>query len=359
MKISVWANVAADGNTVAVAKEGTARPRRRSHMLWLASCAAFVIVVALVAFGGNEFTLTMCTYIAIYGIAAVGQEWLIGRAGLVSFGGAAIMGVGAFVGYAVANEEPRLFFLSLLAAIVAGGLTGLVVGIVGLRFRGLYLVLSTLALQFVAAQVFQSYEGTAGPKSMPYPQIGSFAFDDPRSLFLLAAVALGLTLIVVTYLLGGRAGRIWRAVRENEVAAQVVGMNVRMARISAFVGSSCVTALAGCLFGYEIGSVDYNSFSLTLALSLVVMVYFGGIDSTFGPLLGAAAIAYLPYALNDLTGEFSSTSSIGSWLGQNAADLNAAISALLLILVLVYARRGLVGLPDLARRALRSLRRRR
>jgi branched-chain amino acid transport system permease protein len=314
----------------------------------LGGAAAFVIAVLAVFFGGSGYVLYEAVLVCIYAIVTVSQEWLFGRAGLVSLGPAAIMAVGAFTTATLSTEGWAVFPVPVLVSLVFGGVVGLIIGIPGLRFSGLYLMLTTLALQFIVAFAGQEYQGMnilhqAGIPVSP-PHWGSLQLTSSRSLFVISAVILGLILLALSALYRGVPGRIWNAIRQDEAAASVLGVNVARWKVAAFIGSSALTAVGGSLYAYQSALADYNSYSLDLSLALVVMVFIGGVGTMTGPIIGAAVIVLLPLGVSQLAGTLSGFPSVSAWLTTNEAILANGAYGFVLLLVLLFERDGIFGL---------------
>jgi ABC-type branched-subunit amino acid transport system ATPase component/ABC-type branched-subunit amino acid transport system permease subunit len=303
----------------------------------------FAVVIAV----GSSFDIYVAGSIAIYGLAAAGQGWLMGRAGQVSLGGGALFAVGAFAaGFATQVHALAAFPVPLIAAGLAGAIVGGIVAVPGLRFRGVYLLLATLALlyvvQFVGERLQQSPTYLAGVTMNSGP--GSAVMAAGRPATETAVVVLVIGLVVIERLYRTQAGREWAAVKENEIASAAMGVRVRRRKVQAFVGSSVITAVAGGVFAYYIGIVSYTAFDLNLTLQLVVMVFVGGAAAGIGPVVGAAIVTLLPYALNDTVGNLVSA----SWYSQNGPFVEQVIYGLALALILLYARGGLAGLRTAA-----------
>jgi len=302
--------------------------------------ALFVGVAILVFFVGSQYVIYEATLIAIYGIVTTAQDLLLGRAGLASFGAAAIMSVGAFTTARMSTIAGwGIFPIPLVVSFIFGGVIGLLVGIPGLRFRGLYLMLTTLALQFVISFAAQSYQGTLNEAgfSVHSPSWGSMNLTDPRPLFLICVVTLALTLFLLVGAYRGLPGRAWSALRQNQEGASSLGVNPIRWKLAAFIVSSAVTAVGGSLFAYQVGQVSYESFSLSLSLVLIVMVFIGGVRSIVGPVIGAAALVLLPH----LVQQAGRIPGVASWMTVNGPELTQAIYGLLLIIVLVFEGSGL------------------
>jgi branched-chain amino acid transport system permease protein len=315
-----------------------------------AGAIVFVGAVALIAGLGSGFVLYEASLIAIYGVVCAGQELLIGRAGLISLGAAAIMAVGSFTtailsGHGVLGTFP----VPLVISALFGAVVGVIVGVPGLRFRGLYLMLTTLALQYVISFATQEYQddspGHLGSGfSVIAPHWGSVELGSAHVFFVICAVILGLTLWLLHGMFNRLPGRAWSALRQSEAGAASLGVNLVRWKLAAFVGSSAITAVGGALYAYQVGQVEYSSYSISLGLVLIIMIFIGGIRTLVGPLLGAAALVLLPVLLQQIATEVPSSSSFGEWLGSNEAELAYAIYGLLLLVILIAERDGLWGL---------------
>jgi branched-chain amino acid transport system permease protein len=304
-----------------------------------------MMTVAGVLLQDNAVYTYELSIVLIYVLAAIGQDWLIGRTGQASIGAAAFMAVGAFTGARIAAAPWGYFPLPLIGALLVGGAVGLVTGITGLRFRGLYLLLATLALQFIISFCAQEYQGQSGGLAVPPAHIGGIQFSSSQAFSVVELIVI----VIVMVLLGGlykRApGRIWNAIRQDELAAAVAGIDTRRWKLAAFVGSSAVTAMAGALLAYQAQIVTYATFSLDMAIAILVMVFVGGQGSMLGAILGAALVELLPFELQRIsTSTAVSMPSLSSWLSTNASTVDDAVYGFVLLLVLLYERDGLVGL---------------
>lgn len=331
----------AAGRSVVTRMEGTA-----GWGLWLGvlrgPALLFVLFVVVIAFG-SSFDVYVAGSIAIYGLAAAGQGWLMGRAGQVSLGGGALFGVGAFAAaFTTQLHAIAAFPLPLIAAGLAGAVVGGIVAVPGLRFRGVYLLLATLALLYVLQ--FAGERLQQNPKYLPgvtmNPAAGSALVAAGRHATETMVVVMVIGLVVIGRLYRTQAGREWASIKENEIASAAMGIRVRRRKVQAFVGSSVITSIAGGLFAYYIGIISYTAFDLNLTLQLVVMVFVGGAAAGVGPVVGAAIVTLLPYLLNDTVGKLVNA----SWYSQNGPFVEQMIYGLALALILLYARGGLAEL---------------
>jgi branched-chain amino acid transport system permease protein len=337
---------------------GPAAGRRRLRG-WVAA-ALFACAAVYALFGASAFNQYEACLIAVYAVAALGQDWLMGRAGQVSLGAAAFMAIGAYTTGGLANESWAPFPVPIAVSGIFGGAVGLLVGITGLRFRGLYLALSTLALQFIVAFAGQRYQGSneAG-LVVGIPHLGSLNIGTGRGLLITLLVILVLVVLTLNGMYRRAPGRAWAAIKQNEQAAAVAGVNVTKWKLLAFVGSSAVIAIGGSMYAYVIGIVNYVPFSLDLAISILAAVFVGGLSSISGALIGAVLIVLLPNWLQDLSARLPGSGSGGSWLSNNSSQLAVAIYGLVLLLVLLFERDGIVGLVNRGVDQLSGIRRRR
>ncbi len=289
-------------------------------------------------------------------VGAVGLNLLMGYAGQVSVGNAGFMAVGAFSG--VWGGEHGGFLMAVLVGTVTSALVGVVVGLVCMRLRGFYVVLGTLALTYIAAFVFQEIESGANvPGGFTLPLVTMGPWDvgfSNKNWLILAFAMLAVTLVAAKLLVEGRVGRSWMAIRESEAAASVIGINVRYSKLLAFVVSSAIIGFGGVGLAYFVGTVDYNTYSLDLAVSYAAMILIGGMGSFMGPLLGAVLVTIVPVELNQL----STVSIFGSFVTNNAAALELLIYGALVIVIMLVEPGGLsVIVRRLSRLFVRPIRR--
>jgi branched-chain amino acid transport system permease protein len=316
-------------------------PGRPVTYLYLLAIAVCLWLFA----GNNSYNLFLASTVVVYAIAAIGQDWLIGRAGQVSIGGAAFMGIGAFTTVATTNTPFGHFPIPLIIAALSGAIVGVVVGLPASRLGGLYLVLTTLALQFVFGFVAQEYQGSRlGGIAAPALSLFGANLAGARSMFILDVVLLLVVVVLLHNLYRYAPGNMWRAIRDDPLAAGTMGISVARWRMLAFVGSSAVTAVAGCLFAYLVSVVSYTTFTLDLGISLIVMVYVGGVGAPLGIIVGAAVVTYLPNLLTDLTNLAPAGSSTNTFLQKNAGTLESLVYGLLLVIVLLFEPEGLAGI---------------
>jgi branched-chain amino acid transport system permease protein len=307
------------------------------------------IVVYVFVGHSSAFILLITGTAVIYSMSAIGLTWLMGRAGQVSIGNAAIMAVGAYT-TAILSPHPfwGAFPVPIIVSGLFGALAGLIIGAPALRLRGIYLAFGTLALQYVVAFAGQQYESHTGNVSgIPVSplSIGGHQFTYGKGFDYLLFGFLGLTVLLVRNVFKHGPGRMWNAIHESELAASAIGVNATRWKLSAFVGSSALIAVSGALFAYYTQLVSSDAFSLDFAIGFIVMIIIGGTYSIGGAILGAAVVTELPHVLTWLTNTLPSGG--GQWLHNHISYVNEGLYGLLVLLFLLYLPDGIA--PSLMR----------
>jgi branched-chain amino acid transport system permease protein len=270
-----------------------------------------ILAVLAVAFVGvplfaNQYWLSaILTPFLIFSLAALGLNILTGYAGQLSLGTAAFMAVGAFAAY---NFILRVPGMPLLVAFALAGLTsaavGMVFGLPSLRIKGFYLAVATLAAQFfivwalVKFPWFSNYS-SSGVITAQTMSILGVDFDTPERKYLITLAIVALMALAAKNLVRSEIGRAWMAVRDMDVAAEVIGIRIVYTKLMAFAVSSFYCGVAGALYAYAyLGTVEPEAFTLDLSFRILFMVIIGGVSSILGSFLGAAFIVLLPVLLN-------------------------------------------------------------
>jgi branched-chain amino acid transport system permease protein len=328
-----------NGRSSKIAKSRAAFGWFRQPFAGAAACVVVIVALAVYSASASSYNLYIIELIVVFAIAAVGQQWLIGGAGQVSLGGGAVMAIGAYTAGAI-QQWGGAFPTPLIGAAVAAGVVGLIVGLPSARLRGFYLVLATLALNFIVTFFGERYE-VSHPAGMSVSAftIGSSSSANPQTFILVAVVILVLACAFLWWNYRMAPGAIWMVVRESETSARTMGISPTVWKLSAFIGSSAITGLAGGLYAYLINDVAIEDFSLTLSINLVLMVYLGGVDSIVGAIIGAALLELVPIGLQHLGANMSS-----SWLSSNTSLVQSLIFGAFLMLILLSDATGIVGL---------------
>jgi branched-chain amino acid transport system permease protein len=319
-----------------------APPRRiPAAVPWLVAAALFV----LFALTANQFVLLVAGTVLIYAMSAVGLNLLMGQAGLLSLGNAALMAVGAYL-TAVLSPLPGwgAFPVPLLASAVVGAAVGALITLPAIRLRGVYLALATLALQFFVAFAGDQYQegvkAVSGLQVEPLT-IAGYEFELGAPMILLLGAFLGLTIAVVRGLTRQAQGRMWAAIRESELAAAALGVGGMRWKLAAFVVSSTIIALSGSLLAYYNLLVSSESFSLDFAISFIVMLIIGGMGTITGAVVGALIVVSLPFVLSTVATALPQEG-FGEWLGDNIFYINNGLYGVLVLGFLLYRPEGIV-----------------
>ena len=285
-----------------------------------------------------ELVLHIAVMVCIYVILATSFNLLIGFAGLFAFGHAVFYALGA---YATALRAIRLhlpFPLPLLISVVITGGVGLAVALPALRISGIYLVITTLALQVIAIDVIINWTsltgGPTGISNVPPVTLFGTALSGPASFLPLAVVTSLLCFLVARHIGNSPYGRALRAMRENESAAASVGKNIFSMKVSIFGVSAALASVAGSLFAYYLSYVGADSFQVSETVLILSMVVVGGTGNLFGSVLGAAILVLLP----DLLAFIDLPSVV-------AGQIRLLIYGCMLILFLVFRPEGLLREP--------------
>ena len=271
---------------------------------------SIILIIALFAvpFMASEYLINAILIpFLIFSLAALGLNILTGYAGQLSLGSAAFMAVGAYAAY---NFQLRVEGMPFLISFLLGGLCAAVVGIIfglpSLKIKGFYLAVATLAAQFFVIWCLTKFSwfsnnSSSGVISAQTLSIAGFEFNTPITKYLLVLGIVTTFSLLAKNLARSSTGRSWMAVRDMDVAAEVVGIPLMKTKLLAFAISSFYCGLAGALYAYcYLGTVEPDGFSLELSFRILFMVIIGGVGTILGNFLGAAFILLLPIFL-DLT----------------------------------------------------------
>jgi branched-chain amino acid transport system permease protein len=267
-----------------------------------------VFAFAAVPFLASDYLfLSILIPFLILALAAIGLNILVGYCGQISIGHAAFMAVGAYAAYNLVLRLPQLNFLVVLvlAGLIAAAV-GVLFGIPSLRIKGLYLAVATLAAQFfmdwLFARVkwFTNYSSSGSVSTAPIEMLG-WKVDTPAEKYLLLLGVLVVFTLVAKNLVRGHIGRAWMAMRDMDVAAEVIGIRPVYAKLTAFAVSAFYVGIAGALWGFVyLGAWEPLAFNLSLSLNLLFMIIIGGMGSLLGSYFGAAFIVALPIMLDQV-----------------------------------------------------------
>ncbi|WP_208508120.1 branched-chain amino acid ABC transporter permease [Variovorax paradoxus] len=325
-----------------------ALPRALPAWAWPATVLAVAFGVVPFVASGYVFDALLIPFLAL-SLAAVGLNLLTGYAGQLSLGTAAFMAVGAFAAY---NFNLRVDGLPLLASIALAGLAataiGLVFGLPSLRLRGFYLAVSTLAAQFFVQWALTKFgwfsnHNPSGVIDAPPLQVAGVVFDTPAGRYLFSLAVVTVLTVLAWRLVRTQTGHHFIAVRDNELAARVIGVPVLRTKLLAFALSSFIAGVAGVLWGFVyLRTVEPAGFNLDRSFQILFIVIIGGLATIRGAFYGAALIVVFPLLLSR-AGSFL----FGGWFDSGVLDMSQRIVlGVLIIFFLIVEPKGLAALGD-------------
>jgi len=278
---------------------------------------------------GGSYLLLIGERVMIYAIAALSLELLIGVGGLVSFGHAAFLGVGAYATGMLASHGLGTLSVALPAALIASALFALATGAIAVRTRGVYFIMITLAFGQMAFFVATSLAPYGGDDGLTLPTrtlvLGTRVLKNETAFFYAILAMLAVTYLLVGRLVASRFGRVLRGLTDNEMRMQAIGFTPYAYRVTAYVIAGSICGLAGFLLANQTEFVSPAYMHWQRSGELIVMVLLGGTGTLHGPILGAAAFLMLEETLSRLTEHWK------------------AILGPLLVLVVLFAKGGIAG----------------
>jgi branched-chain amino acid transport system permease protein len=332
----------------------------RSRQARIAVAALLVAGVLFPLSYSGDFWLSVLNYAGIAAVGAIGLNLLTGFTGQVSLGHAFFLGVGAYSAVWFGGHQDLPLPVWLLAAAAVGGLLGAVVGPFALRLRGNYLAVVSLGLVFLGVHVFRNWTSVTGgpggtqvsaplelgPIDFGNLELGGYVYSRNQGFFLLVWGIVALTALLAKNLVRTKAGRDMQAVRDRDVAAEVIGVSLFRTKVGAFVVSSAMAAVAGALFGAYQQFVEPDGWGLFLSIQYIAIIIVGGVGTIFGSILGALFIGAVPQIVDRYSSAIPFVSSSASEAGFHVTvfQLNQIIYGLLIVVFLVVEPRGLAAL---------------
>ncbi|TAK47882.1 MAG: branched-chain amino acid ABC transporter permease [Xanthobacteraceae bacterium] len=305
--------------------------------------ALLAVAIIIFPFFATPFHLDVANQILLASIGALSLMLLTGFAGQISLGHAGLIAAGAFTAGILSKEAGAPFWIGIPAAGATGGLLGLIFGLPSLRLRGVYLAVSTLALHFIVVYAGGEYEnlvGGSGGILIPPPSLWGLKINTGKAWYVLLVAGAILAFLVTWNVVRSRTGRAFAAVHGRETVAAALGINVARTKLTAFVISSSMTAIAGALFAYYRGFVSIEAFSLYLSIQYIAMIIIGGIGTLPGAFLGALFVTLLPYLIETVVAHLPGAQAMAG----SIFAVNYAAFGLVMIVFLVFEPSGLVGL---------------
>ncbi len=307
-------------------------PRWANRWQWLPVLAALLVFPLLVR---SEYLLNIAVLAGIYVILTSSLNITNGYTGLFSFGHAAFYGIGAYTAAILATRYGAPFWITLPLSGIVAGLFGVAIALPTLRLSGIFLALITIGFQEIVYLVILNWIGlTRGPMGIPGvppPSLWGFVFSGNRDYYYCILALDILVLLLLSRIVHSRIGRAFVAIREDEVAAQSVGIAVFPTKVLSFVIATVLAGVAGGFFAHHAQFVSADSFRLDETFIILTMLIVGGMGTLIGPVIGAVFLVVLPEASRFL------------------ADFRDVIYGLILIGVILFRPQGIAGVPGVIR----------
>jgi branched-chain amino acid transport system permease protein len=309
--------------------------RHGGHVFWYGALGLLLVAAPWLF---PEYWLAQLTFVLIYGIVGLGLMLLAGFTGLFSLGHAAFMGVGAYTqAYLTAHGVPFLLALACAAALSAA--VGVVVGLPALRVKGIYLGIATLSFGFIVEEVFARWESVTGGNSglrLEAPKMFGWSLGSGAAFYFLCLVIAVAATLAILNLLRSPTGRAFVAIRDSEISAQSMGINLARYKTLSFALSAALAGVGGALYAHKLSFISPDQFDILQSIDLLLMVVIGGLGSVHGAFLGAIFLISMPQLIS-LTKDY-----LPPVIGQ-APGLQSVVYGAVLIGFVLFEPLGLYG----------------
>jgi branched-chain amino acid transport system permease protein len=308
----------------------------------VALALVFLLVVPVVF---TPYLMTLLNLVLIAVVGAIGLDILVGYTGQISVGHGAFMSVGA---YTAANLIVRLglpFWLTIPAGGAMAAVFGLIVGIPSLRIKGIYLAVATLASQFIIEWMINHITWISGgieaSIQVPPPSVFGVKLTTPYELYFFLLFFAVLAIVATLNLMRSRIGRAFIAIRDQDIAAEIIGINIFRYKLYAFAISSFYAGVTGVLYTYYLGIANYEQFGIDVSIDYLAMIIIGGLGSVQGAIFGAVFITILPEAVRLFLTHYGSMVFSQNTVLRNVPNLQLILFGGLIIFFLVVEPDGL------------------
>lgn len=309
----------------------------------LAALAAFPFLV-------KNYYVYLVNYLAINVIVVMGLNILVGYTGLMSLGHAGFFAVGAYGTVLFMTHLHLPFLLALPAAALVAALLGFLLGLPALRLEGPYLAIATLGFGITITQVIGRIEIFGGRQGLHAPElaIGFWHLDTDRDFYFLAVPLAVLLCLAARNILKTRVGRAFVAIRDAEIAAETIGVNLTYYKTLAFAVSAFYAGIGGGLYAFVLRFIEPELFSLLMSIMFLAMAVVGGLGSIMGAVTGACLLSWLDLQLRNIL----SVPVLGAWLEAlsknyfsitGVSNIQFVVFGLILILIMIFEPLGLYG----------------
>jgi branched-chain amino acid transport system permease protein len=276
---------------MSIATSLRARPQA---LMW----ALLAVLLVLAPMGLDPTSMNLMVLICINTLVAIGLSLLFGYAGQISLAQAQFMGLGAYTSAIMATRVGTPFIVSLVVAGIVPGIVAYVVGRPILRLKGYYLAMATVAIGGILATLFEQLKGLTGGFNgivgIPRPALGNRQLITPSDYYYLVLIAAVLVTLFAWNLTRSRVGRAMRAIREAEVGASVIGVNVSAVKAAIFAFGAVTAGLAGSFYAHYTLFISPETFTISQSVSFILILAIGGMGSIGGAITGAILLTVLP-----------------------------------------------------------------
>jgi branched-chain amino acid transport system permease protein len=331
--------------------------RTRGAKAWLTALVALWLLTPM--FLVDPFWLSVLNYAGIAAVGAIGLNLLTGYTGQISLGHAFFIGAGAYVAAAVGGDLGLPLVLWLPAAALLGALVGALIGPFALRLRGNYLAIVTLGLVFLGEHLFRNLdsvtggnsgtsvtaEATLGPIDFSAVTILGDEYIRQQGWFWLVWGVVAVCALLAKNIVRTRPGRAIQAIRDRDVAAEIIGVELGRYKVAVFAVSSALAAIGGALYGAYQQYVSPDEWTLFLSIQYIAIIVVGGVGTVFGAVLGALFLGGLPAVIDNYSDSIPGVATTAGDDGFiSVFSLNQALFGLLIVLFLMFEPRGLAAM---------------
>ncbi len=313
----------------------------------------FIILMAFLAlfpFLFKNYYVYLANYMAINVIVAIGLNILVGYTGQISLGHSGFFAIGAYATLALMSKVGLPFVLALPAAALATAVFGFLIGLPALRLEGPYLSIATLGFGLTITRVIGRIEFFGGRQGLHAPEltIGPWHLNTDRDFYYLLITLTVILTVAARNIIKTKVGRAFIAIRDADIAAETMGVNLMYYKTLAFAVSAFYTGLAGGLYAFVLRFIEPELFGLLMSILFLAMVVVGGLGSIFGAIAGACLLSYLDLELRNIL----SIPYVGLWLEAlsksyfsitGVSNIQFILYGLIMVLIMLFEPLGLYG----------------
>jgi branched-chain amino acid transport system permease protein len=312
--------------------------------------AALIVFLAVFPFLFKNYYVYVANYMAINILVAIGLNLLVGYTGQISLGHAGFFAIGAFATTILMAKASFPFLLALLAAALIAALFGFLLGLPALRLEGPYLSIATLGFGLTVTRVIGRIEYFGGRQGLHTPEltIGPWHLNTDRDFYYLLVTILVIMTLAARNIIKTKVGRAFVAIRDADIAAETMGVNLVLYKTLAFAVSAFYTGLAGGLYAFVLRFIEPELFSLLMSIMFLAMVVVGGLGSLFGAIAGACLLSWLDLELRNIL----SIPYVGEWLEAlsqsyfsitGVSNIQFILYGLIMVLIMLFEPLGIYG----------------